>query len=82
MHQQTQRWLRAGVFETMVHDLRELLRLVYGRCAAPGAVIMDSRTLQGTPESAGHAGYDGAKKKKGSKVHLPRGRPVWIPWVI
>lgn len=70
VHQQTQRWIKAQVFETMVHDLRELLRLVDGRCAAPGAVIMDSRTLQGTPESASHAGYDGAKKKKGSKVHI------------
>ena len=26
--------------------------------------------MQGTPESAGHAGYDGAKKKKVSKVHI------------
>ena len=31
---------------------------------------MDSRTLQSTPESGGRAGYDGAKRKKGSKVHL------------
>jgi len=69
VYQQTQRWLRAQVFETMVHDLRELLRLAGGRSAAPSAAILDSRTLQGTPESAGHAGYDGAKKKKGSKVH-------------
>src|SRR3712207_7894742 len=27
VYQQTQRWLRAGVFEEMVHDLRALLRL-------------------------------------------------------
>ena len=70
VHQQTQRWMKAQVFETMVHDLRELLRLAQGKSAAPSAVIMDSRTLQGTPESAGHAGYDGAKRKKGSKVHI------------
>jgi transposase len=25
--QQTQRWLKAGVFEAMVHDLREVLRI-------------------------------------------------------
>jgi transposase len=70
VYQQTQRWINAEVFETMVHDLRELLRLAGGKSAAPSAVILDSRTLQGTPESASHAGYDGAKKKKGSKVHL------------
>jgi len=75
VYQQTQRWMKAEVFETMVHDLRELLRLCEGRSAAPSAMIVDSRTLQGTPESAGHAGYDGAKKKKGSKVHPPRGHP-------
>lgn len=31
---------------------------------------MDSRTLQSTPESGTRAGYDGAKKKNGSKVHM------------
>jgi IS5 family transposase len=31
---------------------------------------MDGRTLQSTPESGGRAGYDGHKKKKGSKVHV------------
>ena len=70
VHQQTQRWIKAEVFETMVHDLRELLRLTQGKSAAASAAILDSRTRQGTPESAGHAGSDGAKKKKGSKVHI------------
>jgi transposase len=70
VYQQTQRWIKAGVFEVMVHDLREVLRIYAGRKAKPTAAILDSRTLQGTPESAGHAGYDGAKRKKGSKVHL------------
>src|SRR5690349_7664211 len=41
-----------------------------GRNAEPTAVIPDSRTLQSTPESGGRAGYDGAKRKKGSKVHV------------
>ncbi|MCP1998471.1 hypothetical protein J2S34_000893 [Nitrobacter winogradskyi] len=31
---------------------------------------MDSRTLRLTPESGHRAGYDGAKRKKGSKLHL------------
>jgi transposase len=33
-------------------------------------MILDGRTLQSTPESGARAGYDGAKRKKGSKVHL------------
>jgi transposase len=70
VYQQTQRWLRARVFEAIVHDLRTLLRLAEGRQEHPTAAVMDSRTLQSTPESGARAGYDGAKRKRGSKVHL------------
>ena len=70
VYQQTQRWLKAGVFEALVHDLRALLRIAAGRADQPSAVIFDSRTLQSSPESGGRAGYDGAKRKKGSKTHV------------
>ena len=70
VYQQTQRWLAAGCFEALVQDLRLLLRGVKGRKAQPSAAIFDSRTLQSTPESGGRAGYDGAKRRKGSKVHI------------
>ena len=69
VYQQTQRWLKAGVFETMAHDLRELVRLTQGRTKEPSAVVLDGRTLQSTPESGPRAGYDGHKRKQGSKVH-------------
>jgi transposase len=69
VYQQTRRWLRAGVFEAMVHDLRVLLRLSEGRAPEPTAAILDSRTLRCTPESGSRGGYDGAKRKKGSKIH-------------
>ena len=70
VYQQTQRWIAAGVFEAMVHDLREMLRMAEGRAPDPTAAIIDSRTLQSTPESGDRAGYDGAKRKKGSKIHI------------
>lgn len=70
VYQQTQRWYKAGVFEAIVDDLRALLRLAKGRSEQPSAVILDSRTLQSTPESGTRAGYDGGKRKKGSKVHI------------
>jgi len=70
IYQQTQRWIKAGVFESIVDDLRMLLRLAAGRKAEPSAAIFDSRTVQSTPESGARAGYDGAKKRKGSKVHM------------
>jgi transposase len=69
VYQQYRRWLDAGCFEAIVHDLRLLLRLEAGRAGQPSAAILDSRTLQSTPESGGRAGYDGAKRRKGSKVH-------------
>jgi len=70
VYQQTQRWMAAGVFEQIVHDLRMLLREIDGRNPQPRAAIFDGRTMQSTPESGARAGYDGHKKRKGSKVHL------------
>lgn len=69
VHQQTQRWIAADVFTAMANDLRRLLRLFSDRDDRPSAVILDGRTLQSTPESGHRAGYDGYKRKKGSKVH-------------
>jgi transposase len=69
VYQQAQRWVKAEVFEAMVHDLRAVLRIGNGRREQPSAAIFDSRTLQSTPESGARAGYDGAKRRKGSKVH-------------
>ena len=70
VYQQTQRWIKAGVFEQIAHDLRVLLRGVKDRRAHPSSAILDSRTLRSTPESGARASYDGAKRKKGSKVHI------------
>jgi transposase len=70
VYQQTQRWLAAGVFETIAQDLRVLLRVLAGRAPEPTAAVLDSRTLQSSPESGARAGYDGAKRRKGSKLHL------------
>jgi transposase len=70
VYQQTRRWLAAGVFETMVHDLRALLRWTEGRADSPTAAIFDSATRQSTPESGHRAGYDGYKRRQGSKIHL------------
>ncbi len=68
--QQSQRWFKAGCFEAIVADLRALIRLGEGKSVEPTAAIFDSRTLGGTPESGKRAGYDGHKKRKGSKLHL------------
>lgn len=68
--QQARRWLRAGCFAALAEDLRTILRLAAGRPEQPSAAIIDSRTLRSTPESGARAAYDGAKRKKGPKLHL------------
>jgi transposase len=70
VYQQSRRWLAAGCFEAMVHDLRAVLRFAAGRQPEPTAAVFDGRTIQSTPESGGRAGYDGYKRRKGSKVHM------------
>jgi transposase len=70
VYQQSQRWMAAERFEMLAQDLRALLRLASGRAEEPTAAIIDSRTLRSTPESGTRAGYDGAKRQRGSKVHM------------
>ena len=72
VYQQAQRWLASGCLDVLLDDLRALLRAALGRSEQPSAVIVDSRTLRSSPESGtpARAGYDGAKRKKGSKLHI------------
>ncbi len=70
VYQQTRWWLDADCFADRVHDLRAILRWFEGRADDPTAVILDSRTVQSTPESGARSGFDGHTKRKGSKVHL------------
>lgn len=50
-------------------DARLLVRLDQGRAGQPSAAILDARVLQSSPESGARAGYDGHKRRTGSKVH-------------
>src|SRR5215210_3026440 len=70
VYQQVQRWLAAECFTDVAGDLRAVLRMAGDREPEPSAVVLDSRTLRSSPESGERAGYDGAKRKRGSKVHL------------
>ena len=68
VYRQTQRWIRAGCFEIMVEDLRSLLREFAGRKSQPTAMIVDSRTIQSTPELGARGqdttGPSGAKARR------------------
>jgi transposase len=69
VYQQARRWMDAGVFEAITHELRAIVRIIEDRECQPSGIIVDSRTIQSTPESGDRAGFDGHKKKKGSKIH-------------
>jgi transposase len=75
VYAQAQRWLQAGVFEALVHDVRLLLRILQGRNPHPSAVILDSRTLPSTPES-GHRGDTMGPSGGGGGRCMWR----WTPW--
>ncbi len=46
------------------------MRLAQGRNAQLSAAIFDSQTIQSAPESGHRVGYDGHKRKKGTKLLL------------
>lgn len=70
VYQQFRRWDESGCFEAMVSDMRSVIRVSEGRPSQPSAVILDGRTLQSSCESGVRAGYDGYKRRRGSKVHM------------
>ena len=71
VHQQAQRWLRAGCFETLAEDLRIVLRVAAGHAEQPTAAISIAAPCAPRRKAA-RGGYDGAKRKKGSKLETSR----------
>jgi len=67
--QQTRRGTGAGCFAAIIHDLRAVQRWAAGRGDVPTAAVLDSRTVQSTPESGARAGWDGHKRREGTKTH-------------
>jgi transposase len=65
------KWQASGSTETMHGRLRERVRLVAGRTAAPTAAIIDSQSVKAAEEVArAGRGYDAAKKVNGRKRHI------------
>ncbi len=70
VYQQAQRWLAADCIEALLDDLRAVLCSALGGSAEPRAISVDACTLRSSPEGGERAGYDGAKRAKGSKLHM------------
>ena len=78
VYQQMQRWLKAGVFEAIVHEERELLRILKGRNEQPSAVILEaSHHAIHSPKVVTEQVMTGGNGKKVA-------RSIWrsIPWDI
>ena len=67
VYQQGARGRDNRCFEHRMANVRALAPVLAGRQAEPTAVLLDARTGQRTPESGARAGYDGAKRRQGSK---------------
>ena len=74
VYQQAQRWFRAGVFATVVDDLRQWLRAATDRPLQPSAAIFDGRILQSTTES-GARGLRWRQTPQGQQGPYGRGHP-------
>ena len=77
VYPQARRWMQAGVFEAVAEDLRIIVRVLEGRSEDPrlylagwAASSWTAARCRAHPRSGGRAGYDGYKKKNGSKVHI------------
>src|SRR5260221_12976286 len=66
VYQQARRWIAAGCFAAIVHDLR--LRVLKARQPQPSAAILDARVLQSTPESGARPRSSGGQRRTGSQV--------------
>ncbi len=66
----TRRWIEAGCFDDMIHDLQAVLRWGEDHVDGSTVVLLDSRTVQSSPASGARAEYDGHKRRRGSKIHL------------
>ena len=70
VYQQLRRWRLPAASRPSSTTCACCLRRAAGRDGQPTAAILDSRTIQSTPESGAAAGYDGYKRRKGRKVHV------------
>lgn len=73
--QQMLRWLVAECFDAIVHNLGLLLRGVKGCKGQPSAAILDSRTLQSTPDYGRSGWLRWSETMQGKQGPHCRGHP-------
>ena len=65
------KWKLEGVFEQLMHHLRDTVRKVSGKSISPSIGLIDSRSVRTSHHVASYErGIDGGKKVKGRKEHI------------
>ncbi|HEY7416652.1 MAG TPA: IS5 family transposase [Ktedonobacteraceae bacterium] len=69
------RWQREGVWEKILHTLRQACREQIGRNAQPSATVIDSQSIKTSAVRGPEKGSDGGKKNLGTQASYPGGHP-------
>ena len=65
------KWKLEGIFETLMHHLRAIVRKACGKSTSPSIGIIDSRSVRTSHHvDSSEYGIDGGKKIKGRKEHI------------
>lgn len=65
------KWKSEGVFEELMHHLRDVVRKSYGKAVSPSVGLIDSRSVRTSHHiDSSEYGVDGGKKVKGRKEHI------------
>ena len=65
------KWKLEGIFEQLMHHLRDSVRKAFGRAMSPSIGLIDSRSVRTSHHiDSSEYGIDGGKKVKGRKEHI------------
>jgi putative transposase len=65
-----QKWLREGVFEEILENIRNIVRKCLGRQVSPSVGIIDSQSVKSGSYGGESRSVDGGKKINGRKRHI------------
>lgn len=67
----SRKWKSEGIFEKLMHHLRESVRKAFGKAISPGIGLIDSGSVRTSHHiNSSEYGIDGGKKIKGRKEHI------------